>query len=67
MEKAPSHAQFISADELARWLNLHVKTILRLARNGTIPSIRLSARILRFRLSDVEAALSAHATKARRK
>lgn len=43
-------AKLVCAKELAEYLGVHVKTVLKWARAGTIPVIRLSKRCLRFDL-----------------
>jgi excisionase family DNA binding protein len=40
----------VSAKELAVYLAVHVKTVLKWARAGIIPVIRLSKRCVRFDL-----------------
>ena len=44
----------VSAKELASYLGVHVKTVLKWARAGAIPVIRLSKRCLRFDLEVCE-------------
>jgi excisionase family DNA binding protein len=49
----PSYLEpLLDAKEVARILRLHPRTVLRLARAGTLPSMRY-ARHWRFRGSDV--------------
>lgn len=40
------------AQVAARW-NLHPETIKRRERAGILPAVRLSSRVVRYRLSDV--------------
>lgn len=42
--------KLVSAKELAAYLSLHVKTVLKMARVGTLPAVRLSKRCVRFDL-----------------
>lgn len=45
----------IDADDAAAYLKVHRDTVYALAAAGEIPSYRLSARRLRFRISDLDA------------
>jgi excisionase family DNA binding protein len=47
-------AKLATAKELADYLGVHVKTVLKWARAGAIPVIRLSKRCLRFDLQACE-------------
>ena len=47
----------LTARELARWLKLSPDTVKQMARNGRIPSIRISPKVIRFELAAVKAAL----------
>lgn len=47
----------LSADELASVLDVRPGTVRKWARDGLIPSIRLSAKTIRFCYADVLAAL----------
>jgi excisionase family DNA binding protein len=42
----------VSAKELASYLSLHVKTVLKMARAGVLPAVRLSKRCVRFDLEE---------------
>jgi len=42
----------VSAKELANYLGLHVKTVLKMARAGILPAVRLSKRCVRFNLDE---------------
>ena len=52
-----SASQFLTAEELGVRLRLKADTIVAWAREDRIPAIRLSKKVLRFRLADVLAAL----------
>jgi excisionase family DNA binding protein len=47
----------LTADELAQVLNVRAGTIRRWAKDGIIPAIRISPKVLRFCYSDVLSAL----------
>ena len=49
--------ELITSVDLARRLRLSPDTILRWAREGKIPSIRISPKVLRFDADDVAASL----------
>ena len=69
MEDAPPHTdkreEFLTARQLAGLLQVSESTVRRLAREGRIPSIRLTSRLLRFHLSAVLSALDGTQTKSR--
>jgi excisionase family DNA binding protein len=69
MEESPSHTdkreEFLTARQLAGLLQVSESTVRRLAREGRIPSIRLTSRLLRFHLSAVLGALDGTHTKTR--
>jgi excisionase family DNA binding protein len=48
----------LTAEELAEVLGVNRDTVLRLARAGTIPCIRMTARLVRFDKDKVLAALN---------
>ncbi len=50
-------SDFLTADELARRLNLKASTIRRWAQDGIIPCLKLSAKVIRFDPEEVERAL----------
>ena len=50
----PSGEPLLHAKQVATILKLQLCTVYELARNGTLPSIRVGSRILRFRLSSIE-------------
>ena len=69
MEEAPPHTdkreEFLTARQLAGLLQVSESTVRRLAREGRIPSIRLTPRLMRFHLSSVMSALDGAQTKPR--
>lgn len=52
-----SREEFLTARQLAGVLQVSESTVRRLARDGRIPSVRLTPRILRFNLKSVYRAL----------
>ena len=60
--------EFLTARQLAEILQVSESTVRRLARDGRIPSVRLTPRILRFNLKAVVRALDGteHARRTRR-
>jgi excisionase family DNA binding protein len=69
MEESPPHTdkreEFLTARQLAGLLQVSESTVRRLAREGRIPSIRLTPRLMRFHLSSVLSALDGAQTKTR--
>ncbi|HYO98758.1 MAG TPA: helix-turn-helix domain-containing protein [Pyrinomonadaceae bacterium] len=57
--------EFLTARQLAGILQVSESTVRRLAREGRIPSIRLTARLLRFHLQSVMSALDGTQQKSR--
>jgi excisionase family DNA binding protein len=57
--------EFLTARQLAAILQVSESTVRRLAREGRIPSIRLTSRLLRFHLQSVTSALDGTQTKSR--
>lgn len=55
--------ELITASELAERLRMKPKTIIGLAREGKIPRIKLSRRIVRFDYEEVVQAMKALAAK----
>lgn len=51
---------FITKQELSKRLELTPRTIENLVSRGKLPAIRITSRIIRFKWSDVEAALDTH-------
>jgi excisionase family DNA binding protein len=49
--------EFVTARQLAAFLQVSESTVRRLAREGRIPSVRLTPRLLRFNLKAVCRAL----------
>jgi excisionase family DNA binding protein len=49
--------EFLTARQLAGLLQVSESTVRRLAREGRIPAVRLTARLMRFQLSSVMSAL----------
>jgi excisionase family DNA binding protein len=63
-EAHPEREEFLTARQLAAVLQVSQSTVRRLAREGRIPSIRLTSRLLRFHLPSVRDALDgAHRTR----
>ena len=50
--------ELVNAEVIAERFGVTPETVVRWAREGRVPSIRPSRRILRFRVAEVEAALS---------
>jgi len=53
-----SHLEFVTAEDVAHEFDVTPETVRRWAREARIPCIRPSLKILRFRLADVERAVS---------
>jgi excisionase family DNA binding protein len=51
------HEKLLNADELGARYNVTGWTVLKWARDGLIPCHRVGRKIVRFKLSDVMAAL----------
>ncbi|MCS6803925.1 MAG: helix-turn-helix domain-containing protein [Acidobacteriota bacterium] len=62
MKDAEKRTEFLTARQLADILQVSETTIHRLRRQGRIPAIKVTNRLIRFNLRDVKAAL-ADATK----
>ena len=52
----------LHAKQVASILKIQLCTVYELARNGTLPSIRVGSRIVRFRRSSIENWLSKRET-----
>jgi excisionase family DNA binding protein len=69
MEETSPHTdkreEFLTARQLAKLMQVSESTVRRLAREGRIPSVRLTPRLLRFHLSAVMNALDGTQTKTR--
>lgn len=50
---------YLTASDLAKRFSLNVETILQMARDGRIPCIRISSKVIRFDPQSVAAAMSA--------
>ena len=57
MSEATSHPGLVTSEELAKELNVDDRTILRWAREGKIPSVKISPRTIRFNREAVLRAL----------
>ena len=70
MEADAAHLQdkreeFLTARQLAELLQVSESTVRRLAREGRIPAVRLTARLIRFQRSAVLHALNGTQQKSR--
>lgn len=59
--------EFLTARQLAEVLQVSESTVRRLARDGRIPCVRLTPRLLRFNLKAVYRALDGSNTKPKRR
>jgi excisionase family DNA binding protein len=59
--------EFLTARQLAEVLQVSESTVRRLAREGRIPCVRLTPRLLRFKLKAVYRALDGSDTTSRQK
>ena len=59
--------EFLTARQLAEVLQVSESTVRRLARDGRIPCVRLTTRLLRFNLKAVYRALDGSETKPKRR
>jgi excisionase family DNA binding protein len=59
MSTPPVADRLIDAGELGRVLGLHRETVLTLAREGKIPSLRISRKVIRFEIRAVLEAMKA--------
>jgi len=66
MQNENLHTQYLSAGELGDILGVNLNTILVWARKGIIPCLRLSSRVIRFDMDEVEAALREKANQSER-
>ena len=53
--------ELLTADEIAERLRLRPRTIRQWARRGLIPAVRLSPKVVRFKLAAVVAAMRGRA------
>lgn len=58
MKDAEKRTEFLTARQLADILQVSETTIHRLRRQGRIPAIKVTDRLIRFNLRDVKAALA---------
>ncbi|HEX3817672.1 MAG TPA: helix-turn-helix domain-containing protein [Chthoniobacterales bacterium] len=58
------HEELLKYPEVAKRLRLERKAVVALVKRRAIPAIRLSPRAIRFRWSEVEAALAKLTVKA---
>jgi excisionase family DNA binding protein len=56
------NTELMTADELAKELRLRPETVKRMARDGKIPSLRISPKVLRFSMNAVLATLTQRKT-----
>ena len=64
--KDETREEFLTARQLASVLQVSESTVHRLAREGRIPSVRLTPRLVRFNLKAVLRALDGAARSSRR-
>ena len=62
-EAASPLERLLTVGELSELLQLHTKTVKRMARDGRVPSLRVAGR-LRFRPSDIASWLAAREDRA---
>lgn len=67
MQNDNIHTQFLSAGEVGDILGVNLNTVLVWARKGIIPCLRLSSRVIRFDMDEVEAALKERADQSERR
>jgi excisionase family DNA binding protein len=60
------YPKYVNAYELADFLRVRAATVRRWAQDGTIPSLRLAGRLLRFDLEEVERTLRDRALRTKR-
>jgi excisionase family DNA binding protein len=53
-------AQLLNADGVGEILGKHPRTVLRLARDGELPVVRLGYKSVRFRPQDVQEFIDRH-------
>lgn len=66
MKNETKHTRFVSAAEVGDTLDVNIRTVLNWARNGVIPCLRLSSRVIRFDMAEVEAALREKASQSKK-
>lgn len=57
MKKAPLADRFVSPTEAAEYLGVHVRTIRNMSGDGRLKPYRLGGRVVRFKLSELDAAM----------
>ena len=57
MKKEIEPERLLDAIKIGEFLDIPPRTVLELARNGTIPRVKLTGKVIRFKLSAVVAAL----------
>lgn len=57
MKKAPLADRFVSPTEAADYLGVHVRTIRNMQADGRLTAHRLGERVVRFKLSELDAAM----------
>lgn len=57
----PNTEPLLTAEDVAKRLNVHTETVRRWTRDGKLPAVRLPNRAVRFRSEDVEALLAGDA------
>jgi excisionase family DNA binding protein len=65
--KPAAREEFLTARQLAEVLKVSESTVRRLAREGRIPAVRVTPRLLRFQLKSVLQALDGSARAASRR
>jgi len=55
-------AEYLTARQLSKVLQISEATVHRLRRAGRIPAVQLTDRLIRFNLRDVQRALKPHST-----
>jgi excisionase family DNA binding protein len=61
-ENKEKRGDFLTAKQLAEVLQISESTIHKLRRKGRIPAVMVTARLIRFNLRDVRAALATQLT-----
>jgi excisionase family DNA binding protein len=54
--------KLLDAEQVAKILGKHPRTVLVLAQEGKLPAVRLGHRTVRFQASDVQNYIDAHRT-----
>ncbi|MGO9155499.1 helix-turn-helix transcriptional regulator [Mycobacterium sp.] len=56
-KKAAPADRFVSPTEAAEYLGVHVRTIRNMQADGRLTAYRLGGRVVRFKLSELDAAM----------